>query len=97
MSQKVKRYQTSAWNLLESMPASCIWHSHEVRHWSKEGKTYFEIDFALAMFGYSYTFIVAVDKITAKAEIVDKEGNNITELARQWCREDAIAKGYISA
>ena len=96
MSQKVERYRNSAEALLESMPASCMFHSHELQHYSKNGKTYFDFDFALAMYGYNYAFTVAVDKITAKAEIVDKDGNDITELARSLCLDDAIYTGYLS-
>lgn len=94
MSQKVERYRDSAWALLDSMPASCMQHSNELRHYSRNGKTYFDFDFALAMYGYNYFFTVAVDKITATAEIVDEDGNDITELAREWCREDAVETGY---
>lgn len=97
MSQKVERYQNSAWALLESMPASCIEHSHELRHYSKNGKTYFDFDFALVMYGYNYELTVAVDKITATAEIVDEDGNDITELCRKWCHENAVDAGYLSA
>lgn len=97
MSQKVERYRNSAWTLLESMPASCMYHSHELRHYSRNRKTYFDFDFALAMYGYNYAFTVAVNQITAKAEIVDKDGNDITELARSWCLDDAIYTGYLSA
>lgn len=95
MSQKVERYRNSAWSLLESMPASCVWHSHELRHYSRNGKTYFDFDFALVMYGYNYAFTIAVDKITAIAEIVDKDGNDITELARKLCHEVAVEAGYL--
>ena len=97
MSQRLDRYRASVWELLESMPASCVEHSHELSHHSKDGRTYFQINFALAMYGYNYALTIAVDKITAKAEIVDKDGKDITERVRQWCREDAIEEGYMSA
>ena len=58
---------------------------------------YFDFNFALAMYGYNYFLTVAVDKITAKAEIVDKDGNDITEHTRKWCREEAIDAGYFWA
>lgn len=97
MSQRLDRYRVSVWELLESMPASCVEHSHELSHYSKDGRTYFKINFALAMYGYNYELTIAVDKITAKAEIVNEDGKDITERFRQLFRSRAVDEGYLSA
>mgnify|MGYP005802660573 FL=1 len=83
MSQKVNRYRAAMWDLLDDLPATDLCHSTELGHYSKNGKTYFNVDLALVMYGYNYQLTVAVDKITSKAEVVNEHGKDITELCRK--------------
>ena len=79
MSQKINRYRNAVWTLLGDMPNSWLPDSKEVKHYSNGDTTFFEVDFALGTYGYNYYLTVAVNKITCKATIVNKRGEDVTE------------------
>ena len=88
MSQKVARYRRSVDKLVKTLPGySTYW---EISHQSKNGKPYFEIYYKLDR-GNDYNLTIAVDKITAQAEIVDEAGKDITEEIKSYLKKEMRA------
>ena len=85
MSQKVARYRRSVDKLVKTLPGySTYW---EISHQSKNGKTYFEIYYKPDR-GNDYNLTIAVDKITGNAEIVNEQGENITEEIKAYLKQE---------